>query len=951
MYNDFGLFIALISTTKVGKTPSNSFNELFINDDCNNKGIFPLFVDEVNSYLKDGKKVDNYLYNPIGYSLYGKHDILLLSLIDDIEFGTKTFEPYSPGLSDKHKKGFDYQVFNSLHNKNSLSNNIFDIRTIFQDEKFTLEYPFVCISQFKLNTLLLIGNGQDYVNYVYKNIDLEYKKLSIQDNFRPANFTFVIVESVGSHELILITFSKSVKTIRDFLFKIRELSINDNSDENDEDYVGIIKNSLLQSQLNNQDCKKEQDANIIDNHLFNDSTSIFGCSLYNDTAKFINSFTENEDDILKMQTKWFVKPGHYRELYAELNKEYSNIGFDNTPYLSIGRGDMIIGDFINLKIKDLSKLNNILYNEKITTHVKEMTTSVNFKLDANILENYQPITNEHTNEITSKYIIEQSIINELESKLKSLNISKLLTQRVLSLCNLFNIVVTDIVLVGNFIELDSFIKVQIIDYIFQYYEEIALNKKNEKIEIDKEALVKKIKSNCEYAEHAFYDRFFQTHRTSELTDINLDYNGSIQQILSVYDTLFRYLVFNINNSKTNNYLRFYAEPKINRGIAHTCTFITHKLNVKCTESAIFLNYHHIFYPSTFLSIIIHEVSNYYIDSLMSEMNFHINALADNDESLDEKIAVYNNYLCYFNTENFNEKTFLKCDPNSVINIKTLLKSTTTNEKFIKIFEAHKDLTIYFLADAFTFSLSFHCDKELYRKWHVSYLLLQANHLYETTHKIKAEEIFVNFFRYFSILNTFKIKYTIEEEIEEIINLIPDFYNYIDYKKIIIEVDKIIKNIQNVNELTTFYGIIYSLSKDKYKSLYNKDVIEMDKDFLESNIENFVKGNLVDLKYSNGDENTAFNYRLSMFLYTIVHLVFEDVNHKKGINVIERFQYGEEQGKIRKDQIPFTADRAIDSLGGFFTTTPEIRRKIFQYNAVIYKSLWHFTQLYKKEYFY
>ncbi|MFN8238906.1 MAG: hypothetical protein U0T77_12110 [Chitinophagales bacterium] len=973
MYNNKSLFIALV-TGQVGKNPKNTFADLFLNN------LFPNFKNEVNSFLKSSEQITkgSKLYDPIGYSVYGKHDIMVLSLIDDIEFGTRNFQPYSPGLfnDSNENNDFDYQIFNTLYNTDSPHSDSFDITELFsKDENYTIKFPFVCFTQLKLSTLLLVGNGQNYIQLVYENINVEYNKLKQTTEFTNNDFQFCVLESIGTHELIILTFSKSIKLIRDFLLNIRELGIKSNPEisnfflkennlEKDTTEKQITLTEVKENALITNLKKHYQDnLGLVDNHLFNDSTSVLGFSL-EEAANFDNSFTQREKGLLSIHTKWYIKSGHYKKIFTLLKDKFKEIKIDPQPFLSIGRGDMVIGDSITIDdFSNLSKINSILYDDiKINEHVKETITGINLRIDnINEIPDYN-FESCHHEVITINYIIPQNTIDSLERALKYLNISKLLTQRIISLCNLFNIVIKDIVLIGNFIEIDTFLKVQIIEQIIDYADNEQKGNKNLQPKI---IFIKQIKEKCEFIEYAIHDRFFQTHRTSELTNLNLDYNGSVQQILSVYDALFRYLIYNINytqNKKNTNeyHRRAMAFNSLPNNISYTCTFITNKLNAKSTEETLFLNYHHVFYPSLLLSILVHEVSNHYTNSLINSLLKQIKNSTPNNPELEKLRYLSDKYQKYFNSDNYPErndidfKDSINIKENICLSISKLEMDVVVKEFLINNIDTQNDFNLYFLSDVFTYLITFHGNKELYSRWHISYYLIQSNHLYNDVHSIKIEEYILSFFRYFSIFKTLNIEISLEDELDNIFKIIPSYYyTKREYLEEHIKLAyKLVEEIHKVEVLREFFQTIKELTESKYEELFDRNEIKVDDEKLNEYLNGIKKGNFINLEYKLN--NTKFNYNLSAFIYTVIYWVYEDINKNDLANdkywVLKRKRSGIYKGSPIQEDIEDTCRRPIDSLGGFFTTTAEVRAEVFRGNSVIYKTLWHFAQLYKKEYF-
>jgi hypothetical protein len=423
----------------------------------------------------------------------------------------------------------------------------------------------------------------------------------------------------------------------------------------------------------------------------------------------------------------------------------------------------------------------------------------------------------------------------------------------------------------------------------------------------------------------FYDRFFQTHRTSELTDINLDYKGAIHQLLSSYDALFKYYSYEVRlNSKEYPYkVSPYSSKTFT--IAPQIVFISDKIGISSTKNSLRINQQHLFQPYIYLSVFIHEICNFMMYSIMR-------FLYKNDE------VKFNRYSKFFNKLNFPDKQLYNNTDSNFINIKEIVDDISCKNEvkiIISLISAHEDYFSYMYVDILTLSLSFNKNIDQYKYWHINYLLFQANQLHSDIHVISKKNYALIYFRLFMVYYISGNEIT-ENLIENIIKQTPDFYvkqqDINSYKEFLLDVKDAATVIFNEPQLADFFSII----KEVNESVYN------DYDF-DRNLEN-------DIKYTkeNNDELDSFKNRIDEFLLLDINnneksyksklldvirnyiYIFHAYNgyNKNSISIIERDKI---TGKIidmgeGKSKLNSFADFCFDSQGGMFTTSSKIRRR-------------------------
>lgn len=959
-FNNLSTFIAFVSSPN--KTASTSF--FYKNFKSSYSPIFAKYKEDLNQHFKSGGKfddcVDKSLYNPNGYLLFGKYDLLLFTLTDDTEFANRNFCPFpSTQINIDYKpENFDFQVFSNLIPKiNNL--DLIEKYEKVTSPSFTQANPFILSIQLKLNPSLLIGNGIEYLENILSFINSEV------DNIE--NIEHLCLLNLGSHEIILLLFSNSTVKLSDTLFKIRELSINKICENKEKFKIKdkFLKNSLL---FNWQDEKMDDNQEYLDkfdNHIFVDTISNFGVH-----TDFINN-TNITDSIdvsnLQLVTKWFVKPGHFKKAYDSINDNLNSIVFSDDSKknvsLTLGRGDMVVNNLMNfnelngreLFVKYIKFLNN--KHKNITYNIRECITSVSFEFKDEVL--FDTFRNsEHwysiDNVLSNRCSVKPSTIIKYENKLKRIGAPKILIEKVISICNIFNNVIQDEVLFGSFIELEAFLKIQILQKINDY-------SKNRLPSIyyikEKSEIIRELTDSCRIFESAFHDRFFQTHRTADLTDINLDYKGAIHQQLSIYDSLFKFFGYNMHFSQFRNIPNSYVFGlKSYYNISPQIVYISDEIGINSTKNSLKINQQHIFEPYIFLSVFLHEISNFMMDSIL-----------DNLKGCEK----YSDYIKYFNSQNFKNKCSYKpIDPNdcSVIPLESVFKriiiklKNRREKKILHYLIEHDDFNAYLYVDILTYSTAFNQNIKQYTYWHINYLLLQANQLHDSTHNISKKNMTIILFRLFIVYKLSGNKVD-DELFDKIYKMIPRFYfssnskddkTRNDFKQFFQDINNSVNAVIESEDLKDMFAIIRDVNENIFSDYKDKLTDITDINYHEkSNHEIDKFSNLIrEITTENYNiTDNDFKYKLLDVIRNYIYIIHE--YNGQGTDLISIIERDRETGIVVNnfnDNENKFADFCFDSAGGIFTISAPFRKRLHLLNSYLYIGLWDFTQKYKREYF-
>lgn len=503
------------------------------------------YTDYKNAIKYKGKS----LYTPLKYFMLGDFDYCQISLINNFKFTHRLFE-ISEGEDNIRNYGShtlqSYTGF-CLNNK-KYSEEIFSSK---------IEEYFVGIVHLKLNNGLYIGNGIDFIEEVQKIIT---KTIGITKHLLSQSFSWF--------ELSLVVFVESPKELANIIAKLRNLSL-----EHLENSSKIFENCLYNDfEFNKND--------IYNTSLFADTNSSIGfrediitCDSNSDEYKKFMLFLNNENIYLKTEIEWQVKPGHINQVVTEINKhEYLK------DFFKIDKRELVLGkcDYvIHLKSENSIHANFHLLRDlyrsdkcQLYQHIRKVRTYSFLEPDLNI-EAKDSNNIIDWNEILTKLSVSIQDFKAIEIALKSLKISRQIRVKILKIISNYNNGILDPILFTYFLDFSIFIKL-LKEFIL---EEVHIQKtKNTAVK----EIEKKLNHYIEVFQEGYNVRFLNGYLFENISDFDLDFNSSIQQLLTSYGSLayeygkkfykkdFYYPIIRLNNIDTvSDYLSInYAVPHL-----------------------------------------------------------------------------------------------------------------------------------------------------------------------------------------------------------------------------------------------------------------------------------------------------------------------------------------------------------------------------------------------------
>lgn len=692
------------------------------------------FVEDIeknyySSYKKAIKSDDGFLYKPLKYFMLGDYDICYITLINNFKFAHRLFEPKSV----ERKEAYTTHTFQSysgfaLNGKEKLESTFKDAPK---------EY-FAAVINLKLNNGLLIGNGLSFIGAVQKFIDSELK-----------DYRYILTHTFSWFELSLVVFINDPSLLSEILYKLRHAQLQDLKDH------VLLENSLYNAILDGSEKEK-----IINTSLFADTNTNFGFheSLVTKKlddpylAKFID-YVEKENIKLKTDIEWQIKPGHVEALEHEiLNHAHLGRFFKSAEKkMVLGKCDYMIQENEEKIESNLHLIRDIYRNDAcgLFDHARKVRTYI--FLDT--------IDQKPGREINTKPILwsgnlkklskDSAIFNDVDRWLKSLKVSRQLRIKVLKILSNYNNGIQDPILFPYFLDFSIFIDNMIGMIKFEY------DKSQERFFRIQE-LESKLNEHVKVFQEGYNVRFLNGYQFENIADFDLDFNSSIQQLLSSYGTLvheFGKLFFEGQNNATQ-----YAP-------------IIQLNNIDTVSSYLAINYsvQHLTSPEFVFSTITKEILNH----IKLDSEGLMKLLADFPSDLKRLMA------------KVNESYFDEMVASEMVDVN------------------------YFIIDALRYKVTFNANPDLFQHWFWSYNF-QNSSLYDSSGMFNEEQLRMEIFRIMMIFKFNKVPSS------RLLCPVAEIYSHWirHFSKIDKVTDKIIKQAEsgsfgNLREIGKFIEQIYA----------------------------------------------------------------------------------------------------------------------------------------------
>ncbi len=820
---------------------------------------------ESNYYerFKDNNDKDSFLYKPLKFYMLGDYDVCYITLINNFKFSHRLFEP----KNNNNKYAYNTHTFQSLSgfalNKKTVLEELFSNPP---------KNYFVGIINLKLNNGLLIGNGLSYIeelhNFINKNVKVP----------------FLLLQTFSWFELSLLVFVDNPNEIATILKKLRIA-----------EFQHLESKITLNNSLYHSIYKKDEKQRIKNTSLFSDTHTYFGFNkdlISGDIRdSYIKEFIKKSKTnkiALHTTIEWHVKPGHISQLEKVLKKDSDlkkHFKFKKKKFV-LGKSDYLLKEKKDSILSNFYLIRNIHRHEEcnIFEHARKIRSYVFFnvnKISNKNNEDEKPLSWE--NNLRSLAVSSENF-QKIDKSLKALKISRQVRIKILKIFSNYNNGIQDPILFPYF--LDFYMFIQNLIGLINFEKELS-----EKSFFKIKDLESKLNNHIKIFQEGYNVRFINGYQFENISDFNLDFNSSIQLLLTSYGTLvYEYgkLFF-----KGKNY---YPIIQLN--------------DIDTISNYLSINYsiHHLTSPEFVFTTLLKEILNH--------MQVDNDNLKDHLESFQKKLPKIK--------EEINESYL----------------DEMVNSKMI-------DLN-YFIIDAVRFSVTFNDDFLLFQHWFWTYNF-QNSALFNSNGMFNEHYLRMEMLRLMLIKKHFRINDEMECPSPELFTYWERHFKKIDIisEKLMTHIKKegfgrVITSIVD-HYLSSFNKINMNLSL-KNKGIDLKKIVESigpldDKD----TVSIIKKYEYLTLKEK---ESTNRMHDLERLTFKLLNGLFD--KNKKGIISLKRsWEDGEiltEFNQLYKDR-PF----AIDQTGGVFFYNTNSANEYFTNNANYLLTIIDFSYKQKKEF--
>lgn len=562
-YEDYGILISLVSAPSANTQEyENFYNELFANYRNGLK----------KQTIYNGKLISESLYNPIHYYLLGSFNILSVNYIDNFHFGNFNFGPHAKHLN---ADAFEYDMFNYQITNGSKVEILGDQMSL---SDIGEKYNFTALIKLKINSELILNNNVSVIEGIK---DLIKTKILGNDSTK-----IILSESFSWHELTVNCFSENISNLFKIVKELRKFKHTDL----DEKY---ISNSYV-FKCNDRTTKESV------SHIFADTKSFYGFKKGAGIGK--------DEDNINFRTHFHIHTGHFNKVNRIIKDilKVDELSFDCMP----GKNDFCL----SLNYKDFFNFINEIINgnmkkaEELSKHIRSIQTVVYESIDVEYDE-ADYLTKMHQENIYEKIAYSRKEIRAVSETAQRLKLPKNLRRRLLGLLVNFNNAIKDRNLYLYHLEIYPLVK-NIIERLNQVSSPSSYELKGKTIHNIRSIAYQTefLDSQINLFKTAFQNRYQESKKLDEDTDIKMEFNGGVHQIISTYDLIYKL----IDETIAINF-----EKGISDNLP-TATFGSVYPGITSMSNRVNINYFHLFQPEFFLSVVFKEASNYYFEKVWFE---------------------------------------------------------------------------------------------------------------------------------------------------------------------------------------------------------------------------------------------------------------------------------------------------------------------------------------------
>ncbi len=774
----------------------------------------------------------SHFYKPKYYYLFGKFDLVAISLIEGFNFPVRQFNFYN--FQESSEEEFLEFSRHSILGPTPKFNQS-DIISLFERVGFdgNTEFPLISITRLKINDFYLFEFGVEFLRACIKAIN----SLLRSKDFESLDFEFLLLESYGWSELTIIffckefnsTFNQVIPVLRSLtkakiLDQLRSLKKND-------DYLIDLLETSSNHEIHDFD----------DLPIFLDSHSItgFDYDMFANGDFSLTQFIPETDKVMPL-IQWSIKPGCFSHVLKEFKSGDSSglFGSSNKAYWTAGKSDIYL-DLNKRKVPTRELIEEVCSFRKrkeLIDCFNRCITTISIPFD----ENEENLLTNTPSRDTFNVIREKSLsliftkeeLKTLRNNLTHLKLPHVTKEALLNFFSIFNNNVVDPLSFASFLELRPFL---------EYVTKIAEDSVNDYDEKNTESIVRTLDYGLHSLYYSYNNRILGSYANGDQYDNYMFLTIGSHALVSAFDSLYKC----ISRILGNPWSFTYAEGD------HEFT---------TSDYALRINYFHMFNPELLSAVVFQEVCNQcrskFIDSHPNLFHFH----RERDwENSSEKIDPY------LHAQGLNSVALI----NEYREILELMR----NELFEHIF-----------ADIVGYTLFYQGDSKLYLYWSWGFFSTDPKHYHLTTtgqSEIRSDRFLDYLLRQLIVLKLVDPDYYESYQIgfdSSMNDLEEQFVSKTKY---------FIDNFFNKGDLKDWLLLVKRFGKEQFKTIYanvNKEIPATD-----AMRQSFLNGEVVifNSRY-NACESFVFTRNL---LYSYLDSVFEVSSPDVRKNILERNQYG------------------------------------------------------------
>lgn len=694
------------------------------------------FEDDIEEYyFKEYKKSidcpDEFLYKPLKYYMLGDYDVCYITLINNFKFSHRLFEP----KTDKEDVVYNSHTFQSY--SGFALNNATSLQKTFSNNPYSNNETkyFIGIINLKLNNGFLIGNGLEFIQLIKEVIDIKFK-----DNY-------ILTQTLTWFELSLTLFFDEPSELTKAIVFLRSLNLYKLKNDIELSHLYIkyaqtIKENSLYHEILKPDAEKER---MYTTSFFADTSSHFGINerliknhlKTNEVDNYVKDFDKKAVSIiLKTEIEWQVKPGHIPNLikllenHDELRNCFKTKNEKIATNMVLGKCDYLIQEGNESILSNFHLIRDFVRSKdcKFYDHIRKVRTYIFLETNLEEVDDRNKCLKEangspnHWNDTLKKLAVKAATFKSIDEKLKALKISRQVRTKILKIFSNYNNGILDPIQFPYFLDFKIFI-----DNLIN-----LINEENERAKVKMFAissLENNLNKHISAFEEGYAVRFLNGYQFENISDFDLDFNNSIQQLLSSYGTL------------VHEYGRLFYKDSYGP--------IIQLNNLDTVSNYLSINYfgHHLTSPEFIFASLTKEILNH----LKIDKPAHKQIIIEYENSLPE------------------------------------IKKFINESYFDEMLESGMIDINYFLIDAIRYKLSYSGKFKIYEFWFWSYIF-QNSTLFDSTGMLNEQRLRMEMFRIILIKKVYEN--TSEHQLE---CPTPELYTYWirHYEKIDFIVSKLI----------------------------------------------------------------------------------------------------------------------------------------------------------------